>query len=86
MIKYELSGDISYVIDNNKLIILDFNSGDYFIVEGICMDIIQFIDKSPQTEDQLIFLLEKKYNKDEYDIKTSLVEALKSLKMMNIIS
>ncbi len=77
---YRICLDISFVEDHEKLVVLNFESGDYYIVDGVCKTIIELINEHPYTEEELYTTLKERYNPDEYDLIISIRDALDSLK------
>lgn len=79
MDNYRIAQDISFVSDHGKLVVLNFESGEYFVVEGVCMTILQLIEHEQLNKDELMKALITEYNADEYDVPQSLDFAIKSL-------
>lgn len=82
---YELCSDISFVEDNDQLIILNFETGEYYIVEGICMTILQLIEKNKVEENQILVELKKIYDVTIYEIEESFIGAVQALKKNKFI-
>lgn len=79
MNSYCMREDISFVSDHDKLVVLNFESGEYFTVEGICMKILQSIGQDIVSKSDLLQILENVYDSDEFDISQSLDSAIKAL-------
>ena len=79
MTTYSINKDVSFVSDHERLVVLNFETGEYYTVGGICKDIIEIIYKNIITREELVSILKKKYNEEEYDIEQSLDAALNEL-------
>ncbi len=82
---YKLCSDISFVEDNDQLIILNFETGEYYIVEGICMTILRLIEKNNVEENQILDELKKIYDATIYEIEESFIVAVQALKKSKFI-
>lgn len=74
--RYSLHTDISFVSDHDKLVVLNFETGEYFTVEGVCMAILQILDDQPCSEIELRKKLSDIYDSDLYDLDESLKQAM----------
>ena len=79
MARYSLHSDISFVTDHNKLIVLNFETGEYFTVDGICKYLLEELGKSCKDEEQLLHLMNEIYDSSEYNLEESLTDALIAL-------
>lgn len=82
---YRMCSDISFVEDNNQLIILNFETGEYYIVEGICMNILKLIEKKVVEENQIVIELNRIYDTAIYEIEESFIVAIQALKKSKFI-
>lgn len=80
-----MCSDISFVEDNNQLIILNFETGEYYIVEGICMNILKLIEKKVVEENQIVIELNRIYDTAIYEIEESFIVAIQALKKSKFI-
>lgn len=77
---FSLDSDISFVEDNNQLVVLNFETGEYYVVEGICMTILQLIENEVTEKSEIITELEKTYDASVYKIEESFNDAIQALK------
>ena len=83
---YTINNEVSFVIDGDKLVVLSFDTGDYYIVEGVCMEIILSVYKSTKNFSELLCEIKEKYDDGEYDLEKSLKLALDSLIDISLIT
>ena len=85
MVGYKLCPDISFVADNGVIIVLNFETGEYYTVEGICMKILQQIEQGNCCECKIIAFLCEEYDADVYDLNASFSQAIEALKEIGFI-
>ena len=85
MKNYQLNEDITFIEDEGKLVVLDFDSGDYYMAEGACVDLLIALQKNSVTDKSLLKILNCKYDPETYDLVSSLDMAISVLLEMNII-
>lgn len=82
---FYLNQNISYVKENDILIILDFNTGNYFKLTGLVVDIILLIGDKGISLETIKKNIEEKYSGKEFLINDSISCAISMLKDKNFI-
>ena len=86
--KFEINPNASYVVENNDLVVLDFNSGDFYTITGFAKDVVLLISENKQLSFEKIYNhFQKVYEEHpEYDIKSSIEAVITELTSTNIIN
>lgn len=74
---FSLHPDISFVSDHDKLVVLNFETGEYFTAEGLCMTILQILENQSCNEFKLREQLSNMYDSNLYDLDESLIQAMR---------
>lgn len=80
-----MNQNISYLQEDDILIILDFNTGNYYKLTGLVVDIILLIGNNKNTLEIIRKNIEEKYSDEEFLINDSISCAISMLKEKGFI-